>query len=142
MSILLISVQLGLHLWWRQWSPLNCWYLDWLVHHPTPEGWGIFITILVRTSSLWLYRNGYDIIFLFSYLDILSTKLCSPEQDNIRSETLYCFLITSEWSLENSLFLSKTAVWNLQLIDDYIILRWFIPFLLVSDIRNYGQPPI
>lgn len=64
MSILLLSVQLGLHLRWMQWALLlKFWYLDWLVHHPTPEGWGIFITILVRTSSLGLCTYGYDIIF-------------------------------------------------------------------------------
>jgi hypothetical protein len=63
MSVLLICVQLGLHLRWRQWASLKFWYLYWLARHPTPEGWGIFITILVRTSSLGLYRNGYENIF-------------------------------------------------------------------------------
>jgi hypothetical protein len=142
MSILLLSVQFWLHLIWRQWALLKCWYLDWLVHRRTPEGWRLFITILVRTSSLGLYTDGYDIIFLSSSLDIFSTKLRSQEQDNLHSETLYYFLITKEWSSENSLFLSRTTIWNLQMIVDYIILRWFIPFMFVSDNGNYGQPPI
>ena len=91
--------------------------------------------------GLGLYTDGYDIIFLSSSLDIFSTKLRGQEQDNLHSETLYYFL-TKKWSSENSLFLSKTTIWNLQMIGDYIILRWFIPFMLVSDNGNYGQPPI
>jgi hypothetical protein len=101
------------------------------IHHHLSEN------IKFRIVYEWLWHY-----FLSSSLDIFSTQLCSQEQDNIRSEALYYFLITKEWSLENSFLLSKTTIWNLQMIGDYIILRWFIPFMLISDIGNYGQPLI